>query len=63
MLTPRKVLNALVIIFAVYIITIAMATIEVLWRAKEAYNEGKECYMMGLEWEKKGDCSSSLKFR
>lgn len=55
MLTPKKVLNGILIIFVVYLITIAMSVFEVLSRAKEAYNEGREYYALGLEWEKKGD--------
>jgi len=41
MLTPQKIFKTLLIIFVVYIITIAMTVFEVLARAKEAYNEGR----------------------
>ncbi|MEW6088133.1 MAG: hypothetical protein AB1498_07490 [bacterium] len=62
MLTPRKIFKGILIIFIVYLISISMAVVEVLSRAKEAYNEGKEYFALGLEWENKGDIPKAFDY-
>lgn len=62
MLTPKRVLKGILVIFIVYLISISMATFEVLSRAKEAYKEGLEYYKMGAEWESKGDIPKAFDY-
>ncbi|MFH1287258.1 MAG: hypothetical protein ABII25_00980 [bacterium] len=62
MLTPKKVLKGILIIFVVYLISITMSVFEVLSRAKEAYKEGREYYALGLEWENKGDIPKAFDY-
>lgn len=62
MLTPKKVLKGILIIFIVYLISIAMTVFEVILRAKEAYNDGRDYYALGLEWESKGDIPKAFDY-
>lgn len=62
MLTPKRVLKGILVIFVVYLITIGMSVLEVLSRAKEAYNEGRDYYALGVEWESRGDVPKAFDY-